>query len=48
MNRPLFITMSTLVVTIVAYVALAQMTPVDAAAAHGTSFSLENLLVKGR
>jgi hypothetical protein len=49
MNRPLFITMSTLVVTIVAYVALAQMAPVDAATmAHGTSLALENLRVQGR
>jgi hypothetical protein len=49
MNRPLFITMSTLVVTIVAYVALAQMTPVDAPTmAYGTSFALENLRVQGR
>jgi hypothetical protein len=49
MNRPTFITMSTLVVTIVAYVALAQMAPVDAATmASGTSLALENLRVHGR
>lgn len=52
MKRPTFITMSTLVLTIVAYVALAQMAPADAAPfgtmAGGTSTALEILRVQGR
>ena len=52
MKRPTFITMSTLVLTIVAYVGLAQMAPADAApfgAMPGdTSAALEILRVQGR
>ncbi|MCW5662090.1 MAG: hypothetical protein KIT60_30665 [Burkholderiaceae bacterium] len=52
MNRPTLITMSTLVLTIVAYVALAQMTPVDASRlvmdASSTSLALETWRVQGR
>lgn len=52
MNRPTFITLSTLVLTIVAYVSLAQMTPADAAQvaamAQSPSPALEILRVQGR
>jgi hypothetical protein len=52
MNRPTFITMSTLVFTIVAYVALAQMTPGNSALVSHQSYSatvaLESLHVHGR
>jgi hypothetical protein len=52
MNRPTFITISTLVLTIVAYVALAQMGPLDSASADslnsGSSAAWEILRVQGR
>jgi hypothetical protein len=52
MNRPTFITMSTLIFTIVAYVALAQTSPVDTATAaakpNGAGLALEIPRVQGR
>jgi hypothetical protein len=50
MNRPTFITMSTLVFTIVAYVALAQMPNAAALSmkASGATVALGTLHVQGR
>ena len=48
MNRPTFVTMSTLVFTIVAYVTLAQTARADEAAASGLVAALERAHVQGK
>ena len=48
MNRPTFVTMSTLVFTIVAYATLAQVARAGETPASGVTAALERLHVQGK